>query len=512
MEIRFGFDFGNSRSKLSYSYVNGDKIIETKIVEFYGENDGIASIAFYDEEEDTWIFGDESLTGAYSNSKPIISLRSLLLNINSESLKSNSFVNPAYDFHFISKTLTVGEVLQEYFKYVLITLKNKYFDNKKINATITNKIVLTYPVSASDEYKRLLKQFVETCGYQVIRMLPEPVATGLSIIDQLQNYKKDILVVDIGSDTTEVATINPASKTEGSVQKPDFKVMSINNMKIGGVDFDKKIFDYIIEEADALTNGEELTSFKKFELLEDCRTSKQYLSKNEFCNIAYESFVVFNIELGRDKYNELISSLVDEIVEFIEGECSKSENIGKVILSGGISATPIIVSKVKQIVKDRGYELVEPENPLYSSSFGAAIECQERYNLINASAKSYGIMCIFYNDNGTRSKDMSALIAKNQRLPFNYSRTFYTHKIGQKIIAIEVGESDAMPVGKLNRIPNEKTKILLNTQFTITNPSLTKKEPVDFEISIDQDGIATITIKSNHGDVLTTNFTSKLKK
>ncbi|MGM9971962.1 MAG: Hsp70 family protein [Anaeroplasmataceae bacterium] len=483
MEIRFGIDLGYSKCKVSFSYIV-NKIIKSEILEVYESKTGVSSIAYYDEQNDLWLFGDEALKNANDSRKPIIRIKEILDNCHTTLFNSKSFYNKDCDYEFKSKTFTQRDVLNEFVRYLTKGIIAAVA--KKQGFTITNKIVLTYPVNVTNEYKMHLKKIFEDNGFIVHRMLPEPVAAAISTMNLLnENNIPNILVVDMGADTCDIASL------EHTVNR--LSANKIENIHIGGNDFDKGIYNFVLRKVFDATKGENLTNYQRFNLLELCKEAKHYISDMGMAVIEYEGFAKISVLLETSDFQDIIDKDIKSISQLVADYLDPMKK-DYILFTGGCAKSDVIMKKLKAQISNKNIGLLKVDDPIFTTSIGASMEAFDYYKTVSVSPQSYGVLAYDKNKNASF---MSTLVKKNTPLPCVFKKVYNTNSVGQRRIDLHVLESSntALRIDDLS-----KTNEVGNAVMLLSRASMLHTEPVELEISIDNNGVATISATSKYGD------------
>ena len=104
-----------------------------------------------------------------------------------------------------------------------------------------DKAVITVPARFNDNERQATKDAGKIAGLQVIRVINEPTAASLAYgLDKIQKDLK-IMVFDLGGGTLDVTIMEMGSGV--------FRVKATSgDTKLGGINMDKALSDYIIQE------------------------------------------------------------------------------------------------------------------------------------------------------------------------------------------------------------------------------------------------------------------------
>jgi molecular chaperone DnaK len=316
--------------------------------------------------------------------------------------------------------------------------------------------VITVPAYFNDSQRQATKDAGRIAGLEVKRIINEPTAAALAFgLDKTAKGDRKIAVYDLGGGTFDISIIEIAD-VEGEKQ---FEVLSTNgDTFLGGEDFDQRIVDYIIGEFKknsgidlgkdpiALQRIKGAAERAKIEL-----SSTQQTEINEpYIAMANGAPAHLNLRLTRAKLESLVEDLIERTIEpcrvAIKDAGLSAQEIGDVILVGGMTRMPKVQEKVKEFF---GKEARKDVNPDEAVAVGAAIQgsvlAGERTDvlLMDVTPLSLGIE--------TLGGVMTKMIPKNTTIPTRHSETFSTAEDNQPAVTIKVyqGEREMASGNKL---------------------------------------------------------------
>ncbi len=271
----------------------------------------------------------------------------------------------------------------------------------------------------------------------MLRIINEPTAAALAFgLDKTK--KGNIAVYDLGGGTFDISILEIADGV--------FEVKSTNgDTYLGGDDFDQAILDWLLSTfkkengidlgADpiALQRLKDASEKAKIELSSSLETEVNL----PFITADATGPKHLNIKLTRAHYEQMIMPLLERTV----GPCKKAledaklstSDIDYVILVGGMTRTPIVQKKVKDLF---GKEPRKDINPDEAVAIGASVQGGvlkgdvKDVLLLDVTPLSLGIE--------TLGSVTTKVIEKNTTIPTRKSQTFTTAEDNQSAVTIHV--------------------------------------------------------------------------
>ncbi|CAG7820241.1 unnamed protein product [Allacma fusca] len=322
--------------------------------------------------------------------------------------------------------------------FVLVKMKETaeaYLSSPARNA------VVTVPAYFNDSQRQATKDAGQISGLNVLRVINEPTAAALAYgMDKSED--KVIAVYDLGGGTFDISILE--------IQKGVFEVKSTNgDTFLGGEDFDNVLVNFLAQEFHrdqgvdlkkdpmAMQRLKEASEKAKIELSSALQTdiNLPYLTMDS------SGPKHMNLKLSRAKLESLVGDLIKRTI----GPCQKAlqdaeikkQEIGEVILVGGMSRMPKVQSTVQEVFGRTPSKAVNPDEAV---AVGAAIQGGVLSGnvtdvlLLDVTPLSLGIETL----GGVFTK----LINRNTTIPTKKSQVFSTAADGQTQVEIKVHQGE----------------------------------------------------------------------
>src|SRR5437870_1407380 len=303
--------------------------------------------------------------------------------------------------------------------------------------------IITVPAYFDDIQRQATKDAGKIAGLNVHRIINEPTAAALAYGLGKREHEK-IAVYDLGGGTFDVSIME--------MNDGVFEVLSTcGDSFLGGEDFDQRIVDWMIETfhedtgIDLRNDRLALQRLKEAAERAKCELSTVNEAQMNLPFIAADPTGPkhFNKTLTRAKFEELVADLVERTVE----PCQKAlrdaklsaAQVTKVLLVGGQTRSPIIISRVREIFQREPSIEINPDEVV---AIGAAIQA----GVLSGDVKDLILLDVIPLSLGieTRGGLFTKILERNSTIPTKKSLIFTTVADNQQVVEVHVlqGERD----------------------------------------------------------------------
>jgi molecular chaperone DnaK len=233
-----------------------------------------------------------------------------------------------------------------------IILKALAKDAEMTTGRKVTDVVITVPAYFGLLEKDATRQAGQIAGLNVIGIVPEPVAAALQYGVTGNADGTTFLVYDLGGGTFDISLIQ---MTEDSVE-----VLVVGgDHKLGGADWDERLFDYIVDQTIAQSGDESLRDDEA--MLQDLRTlaekTKKELSTTETRTLIVRSTgTAAKIIVTRKQFEQMTADLLDDTIRITKRTLAEAEEkypgirqqISQMLLVGGSSWMPAVSETLRE--------------------------------------------------------------------------------------------------------------------------------------------------------------------
>ena len=365
--------------------------------------------------------------------------------------------------------------------------------------------VVTVPAHFGATEREATASAAAIAGLEILELVAEPVAATLSY-GLPWGDRGSVLVYDLGGGTFDATVIDVTAG--GPI------VASVDGAsRLGGVDFDQRLGDLLIERYTLATGDDEAADDEEFllQVYADAEDVKKKLSSAERATVMLNrAGRGSRIGVARAEFEEVTSTLIIETLTVVDRAIAAAVAKGvpspsQVVLTGGSTRMPAVADALR-------HHLAIPvrlHDPDMAVAKGAAIHCRTLMHrseavpalLPSSSAharrilqssplrsvlpRALGVKLHDSNDPAGQRIFVQHMVAANTPLPVNpVQATFATVFPGQQRVRIEVMEQ----AGALAAPELEFNRRILHGEFTGLPDGLPAGSPIDFRLSVGTDG------------------------
>src|SRR3954449_4851163 len=347
-----------------------------------------------------------------------------------------------------------------------------------------SEAVISVPAYYNDNQRNAVKEAGRLAGFTVKRIVNEPTAAALAY-GLNRGFDHKVLVYDLGGGTFDVSVL----QLHGNVMEV---LATGGDTFLGGVDFDNRIIDYVLEEFRNETKIDLTQSPVAMQRIKNAAEASKIdlsLLSNVVMELPYVTErkgkpVDLRIPLSRERINTLTMDLVDrsfELVEKVLGEKNLNrQDIQEVLLVGGQTRMPLVQGKAHQFFGKPPRKGVHPDE---SVALGAALLAESMQEIDSVTLVDALSMPIGFATPGGRFRKV---IEKNTQIPSKSSFRLPPAKEG-KGLELDIFQGDSERI-----IDNEYLG-------TLKFPPETAGQRVNF--MLDEECLLHVTVEGISGDV-----------
>lgn len=328
-------------------------------------------------------------------------------------------------------------------------LKKIKYDCEVYLGKKVKQAVITVPAYFDHNQRQSTKTAGELAGLEVLRIINEPTAAALAYgLNDRRN--QTILVYDLGGGTFDVTIL---SISDIGV----FEVKSTSgDTQLGGDDFDKIIFDYVISKLDKNILNE-IDASARARLMDQCEQAKKKLSISLEAEIKIPYFAFYNekpihvdVKISNFEFEALINDLLTKTKVCVEMALKDAklgpDDIDEVVFVGGSTRVPAITNLIEEWLYKKPNKTINPDEAVAA---GAAVQAailsgarEKDILLLDVTPLTLGIE--------TLGGVMTPMILRNTTIPTDYSQVFTTADDNQSFVNINIYQGER-PQVKFNR-------------------------------------------------------------
>ena len=303
--------------------------------------------------------------------------------------------------------------------------------------------VITVPAYFNDAQRQATKDAGKIAGLDVKRIINEPTAASLAYgFNKDQSNEKMIAVYDLGGGTFDISILELGDGV--------FEVKSTNgDTRLGGDDFDQKIINWLLAEFKAETNIDLSQDKMALQRLREAAEKAKVELSNVVTTEINLPFITADASgpknlqktLTRAKFEQMAEDLFERTKEpcrkALKDAGISADKIDEVILVGGSTRMPKIMSVVKELFGKEGSKGVNPDEAV---AIGAAIQG----GILGGDVKDVLLLDVTPLSLGieTMGSVFTKLIPRNTTIPTKKSQIFSTAADGQTAVSIHVMQGE----------------------------------------------------------------------
>lgn len=368
----------------------------------------------------------------------------------------------------------------------MILVKMKETAEAYLGEKVT-EAVITVPAYFNDSQRQSTKDAGRIAGLDVKRIIPEPTAAALAYGLDKEKTDKKIAVFDLGGGTFDISILEIGDGV--------FEVLSTNgDTHLGGDDFDNEILKWLLDTFKQ-ENGIDLKNDKMAlqRLRDAAEKAKIELSGTQTTEIN-QPFISMDasgpkhlsITLTRAKLEALTHHLIERTrepcIKALKDSGLSKEDIGEVILVGGMTRMPAVQEMVKAIFGKEGHKGVNPDEVV---AVGAAIQG----GVLTGDVKDVLLLDVTPLTLGieTMGGVMTPLVERNTTIPTSKKQIFSTAADNQPAVTIRVLQGE-------RKMANDNKEV---GRFDLSDipPAPRGMPQIEVTFDIDADGILHVSAK-----------------
>jgi molecular chaperone DnaK len=304
-----------------------------------------------------------------------------------------------------------------------------------------SEAIISVPAYYNDNQRNAVKEAGKLAGFKVKRIVNEPTAAALAY-GLNRGFDHKVLVYDLGGGTFDVSVLH----LHGNVMEV---LCTGGDTFLGGVDFDNRIIDFVLEEFRNETKIDLTQSPIAMQRIKGAAEAAKIdlsLLSNVVVELNYITDrkgkpVDLRIPLSRERVNTLTMDLVDRSFELVGRVLAeknlKTSDIQEVLLVGGQTRMPLVQGKAHQFFGKPPRKGVHPDE---SVALGAALLAESMQEIDSVTLVDALSMPIGFAVPGGRFRKV---IEKNTQIPSKKSFRLPPAKDGMGLeLDIFQGDSD----------------------------------------------------------------------
>ncbi len=375
------------------------------------------------------IYGAKRLIGRKWNSKVVQELRNYYSYDIVEGPSGDAAVMLGGKVHTLAE---ISAMVLAHIKTIVQTFLHKDID----------EAVISVPAYYSDAQRQAVREAGVLAGFHVKRIVNEPTAAALAY-GFSRGLDQKVLVYDLGGGTFDVSVL----QLSGNV----FEVLATGgDTFLGGVDFDNRIIDFVLEEfwrAHKIDLAGSPIAMQRVKKGAEAAKIDLSLIPNVAIDLPYIEEkkgrpLDVRLQLSRQQLNELTLDLVDRTFEICDQVLAqrnlRPDEIDEIILVGGQSRMPLVQQRLQEHFGKSPRKGVHPDEcvALGAALLADSLDAIDSVTLVDVLSMPIGI--------ATPTNHFRKILDKNQTIPVTKSFRLPPPREPGRPIEIDIyqGESD----------------------------------------------------------------------
>ncbi len=315
-----------------------------------------------------------------------------------------------------------------------------------------HKLVISVPAFFNEPRRKATQDAGALAGLEVIDIINEPTAAAIAYGVQqgfLTNKgeareQERILVYDLGGGTFDVTLMEIGGKNYTAVA-------TAGDVRLGGIDWDRRVANYIAEAYAKKFRGLDPRSnpVGLQRLLREAEDAKRTLSARDQTTITFEhAGEGIRVPITRQQFEEMTADLLDRTrfttTSLLQDTGWKWSDLTRLLVVGGSSRMPQVQRMLEEVSgKKVDRSLSADESVAHGAAIyaGMILTCEAgaapQVTVRNVNSHNLGVLGI---EKATGRPRTRIMISRNTPLPANQAARFATARSNQTSVAVNVVE------------------------------------------------------------------------